>query len=232
MAEIVQRPTRGEDLLMLQRKLGYSNHDMQWMLGLNTLAYQKAVSVKGGRSPLNMPVALVIRLLRENAEFSPIPSEPRPKEFFELCRAVDPDFSAAKFATLFGRGETSAYRWLKNEKVSMTKSVRRWMLVMWRALVTAPTKAERKSRLDGFFETVVDEAGARGYDRALLAHANKWQLTNQPNEHKAPNAVGLGEKVERMVSVPAGKRVRAARVRSPTAKPKMKAGPTKAKPKR
>ena len=209
MVEEIQRPTRGEDMLMLQRKLGFNPRDMMWILGLNPTSYRTSISGSGGRQPLQMPVALVIRTLREHPELSLLPVEPSATDFFELCRKIDPTFTAAKLATLIGRAETSAYRWLKSTTPTMTKGARRWMLVMWLALKNARTRADRKQLLDGFFEVVLDEAEARGYDRAVLELAHQWRLTGAPKERKPPSAVGIAEGAERMISVPEKRRPKA-----------------------
>ncbi|MEO7326537.1 MAG: hypothetical protein ABIW82_17085 [Dokdonella sp.] len=202
MVDPIQRPTRGEDMLMLQRKLGFSTRDMMWILGLNPTSYRTSISGAGGRQPLQMPVALVIRTLSVHPELSLLPVEPSATDFFELCIEIDPAFSAAKLATLLGRSETSAYRWLKSTKVTMTKGARRWMLVMWLALKNAHARTARKQLLDGFFEVVLDEAEARGYDRSVLQLAHKWRLTSAPSKRKPPGAIGASEGADRMISVP------------------------------
>ena len=155
-----------------------------------------------------MPVAMVIRLLREHPEFSPIPSEPTAQAFYAFCHKLDPEFTPATFAILMGRAETSAYRWLKSSTPAMTKGARRWMLVMWRALSAAANRVERKARLDAFFEAMLDEATARGYDRSVLKHAHQWHLSGAPKAPKLPSAFGNASEGERMVSVPT-KRIKA-----------------------
>jgi len=168
---------RGEDITALQTRLGCTAHDMAFVLGIIPAQYYKLTNRTNARKPLPLAIALNVRFLTLHPEFSPLPPQPDPREFFEFCRTIDPNFSPGKLAVLATRSRAAAYRWFRTgpSPAPLRPAVARWILTAWQALREAPAK-DRPRVLRELFGIVADEAETRGYNRGALLAAQEWAM--------------------------------------------------------
>lgn len=176
--------------MALQTRLGCTVHDMAFLLGIVPAQYYKLVNRSNARKPLPLVIALNVRFLMMNPEFSPLPKSPDPREFFAFCRTIDPDFHLGKFAVLTTRSQAATYRWFRagDAPVILRPTLARWMLTAWQALHAAP-KSERRRMLHELCDVVADEAVARGFNRGALLYAHKLVADGKAPPQEADEAM-------------------------------------------
>lgn len=171
------KPVRGSDINRVERLLGYSQIDMQWLLGVPPGEYYRLRSETPGDDPasgegatgLSISQAMVLRTLADPEADSPIPQAPGIGEFYEfLSKNCNSDFTPRHLGVLLGRDGTAGYRWMRSARNGIQMAIRaegaRWMMLIYHRLKSIRTREDRKLALMEMYEAVIREAELRGYD--------------------------------------------------------------------
>lgn len=171
------KPVRGSDINRVERLLGYSQIDMQWLLRIPPGEYyrlrseQPGAPAKGkvGDTALSISQAMVLRTLADANANSPIPRAPGIGEFYDfLVEECDDSFTPRHMGVLLGRDGTAGYRWMRGARNGIQMAIRaegaRWMMLIYHQLKALGSRRARKEALDSIYASVIREAELRGYD--------------------------------------------------------------------
>lgn len=169
-----KRPVLGSDLLELQKKLDASTAEMHYILRMTPNEWADTVNAGRAKPITSIPVEIIVRVLDEFPELSPIPPLPDPKEVYEIVKGVR-DIPASRFAVLCGSEKTAAVRWFTQEGRQHPKSSRVLELLSGR-LKRAANPRDQADRLYEWEQMVKNIGLAR--EVADVTAAGSWSTAN------------------------------------------------------
>lgn len=108
------RPVFGSDLSDLGRRLGYTGADMRWLFGMSGPDWFETIGALRPRIVKDPARAILVRLLDESPELSPIAPKPNPKWIFDTLREIHgPEITKKRFGLAFGRHASAGRRWIE-----------------------------------------------------------------------------------------------------------------------
>ena len=139
------RPVLGSDLLELQKALDASTAEMHYILCMTPNEWADTVNAGRDEPIKSIPVEIIVRVLDESPELSPIPQPPDPNEIYELVKGIR-DMGMGAFAELCGSEQTAAVRWLTQQRAHHPKSSRVFEVLLGR-LTRGKNPLSRADRL-------------------------------------------------------------------------------------
>ena len=157
------RPVLGEDLDTLRESLALISADACWVFGTSTARWASFVR-ESRREPVNSgTIALLARAIDTYPGCIPMPPVARPDDVYAAVSVVMPGLDKRRLAVMFGREQSSGYRWmLDGSKISNTLS--RLLAIFLTAFrpAAAVSGSDAREMLDWWNELVMAEARARG----------------------------------------------------------------------
>jgi len=155
----------GKTLKRLSDLLSQRIASVSWLFGFSSAQWIK--NSNRGQGELLVQHSLMIRMLLERPELSPIPSVPTVQEVYELLCEVDPAFTRNNMSTMVGLSIKSTARIFDGG--TLTSTVSHMLLIIKNELLRLKTKKEKQAFYRYLQKNVSEEAESRGYcpDRVL-----------------------------------------------------------------
>jgi len=155
----------GKALKRLSDLLSQRIASVSWLFGFSSAQWIK--NSHRGQGELLVQHSLMIRMLLERPELSPIPEVPTVQEVYELLREIDPAFTRNKMSTIVGLSLKSTARIFGGG--TLTSTVSHMLLIIKNELLRLKTKEEKQAFYRYLHKNVTEEAESRGYcpDRVL-----------------------------------------------------------------
>lgn len=169
------RAVIGDDLDVLREQLGYSTADACWEYGMPMTKWAKIKNDNAKAVVDNPTLAILVRQLSENPDLSPIPAAPSAQDALDMITTLWPEgIERKEFAILFGKEESSGYRWLKKNG-NLSASVQRLFLVFSILLARSQDYGlSQTEMLDEWKSMVLHEGQQRGIENVF--DSGQWTI--------------------------------------------------------
>lgn len=157
-------PISGEMLNLLKATLGTKTSSLLWLFGWGSPQWSNMS--KRGPNELPGQHSLMIRLLMERPDLSPIPTPPSGQELYDLLSTYDPTLTPREFAVLLGLEPGSKDR-LLDDFSEKTSTVNHYMMIIKNELEELKTKKQKVDFVKFLREIAEEEAEARGLSKSF-----------------------------------------------------------------
>lgn len=169
---MLSKSLSGKELKRLSVVLNERVASLSWLFGFSSSQWVKNVNREKGE--LIIQHSLMIRMLLERPELSPIPKVPLVHEVYDLLVAIDPSLTRNKMATLVGLSTKSTKRIFGDG--TLTSTVGHMLLIIKNELGRLKTKQERREFYQFLQTNIRCEAEARGYDPDRVLDNIGWTI--------------------------------------------------------
>lgn len=157
-------PITGKMLNVLKAKLGTRTSSLLWLFGWGSSQWINMT--KKGAGQMTGQHAMLIRLLMDRPDLSPIPEPPSGQEVYNMLLEVDPSLTPREFPVLLGLEPGSKDRLLE-PGASRTATVNHLLLIIKNEMDRL-TSAKEKREFALYFRSIAEtEAESRGLDKSF-----------------------------------------------------------------
>ncbi|MCO4837191.1 MAG: hypothetical protein KC426_03725 [Oceanospirillaceae bacterium] len=168
----------GKELKRLSVVLNERIASLSWLFGFSSAQWVKNANREKGE--LLIQHSLMIRMLLERPELSPIPKVPLMHEVYDLLVAIDPSLTHNKMATIVGLSTKSTKRIFGDG--APTSTVGHMLLIIKNELTRLKTKQERREFYHFLQNNIKSEAESRGYDPDKVLNELGWTINAKPSD--------------------------------------------------
>ena len=168
----------GKELKRLSGLLNERIASLSWLFGFSSAQWVKNSNRKKGE--LLVQHSLMVRMLLERPELSPIPSVPTVQEVYELLLKIDPTITRNKMSSLVGLSTKSTARIFSGG--TLTSTVGHMLLIIKNELTLLKTKEEKQRFYSFLQDNVINEAESRGYCPDLVLKSVGWSVSAARNQ--------------------------------------------------
>lgn len=175
---MLSKALSGKELKRLSVVLNERIASLSWLFGFSSAQWVKNANREKGE--LLIQHSLMIRMLLERPELSPIPKVPLMNEVYELLVAIDPTLTPNKMATLVGLSTKSTKRIFGDS--APTSTVGHMLLIIKNELGRLKTKQEKREFYQFLQANIKNEADSRGYDADKVLNELGWTIHARSTE--------------------------------------------------
>ncbi len=164
----------GKELKRLSAVLNERIASIAWLFGFSSAQWVKNANREKGE--LAVQHSLMIRLLLDRPDLSPIPQAPLVSEVFEMLKKVDPNIKPNHLSTLVGLSPKSTARIFGD--TTPTSTVGHMLLIIKTELERLKTKEKQLAFYNQLKANVASEAEARGYQPKRVWDESGWSVNS------------------------------------------------------
>lgn len=162
----------GKMLNILKGMLGTRTSSLLWLFGWGSPQWTQAT--KRGPGEFAGQHSLMIRLLMDRPDLSPIPEPPSSKDVYELLSTYDPTLTPREFPVLLGLQPGSKDRMLDDE-ATKTAVVNHYLLIIKQEMDRLDTPAKKREFVAYLRSIAEEEAESRGLDTKSFWKEGGWR---------------------------------------------------------
>ncbi len=174
-------PISGKMLNLLKASLGTRVTSLQWLFGWASPQWISMTHKGPGELPGQH--SILIRLLLDRPDLSPIPEIPSGKEVYELLHKYDPTLTPRRFPILLGLQPGSKDRML-DDNANRTAAISNYMLIIKKEMERLETDEEKREFVAYLCSVAEDEAESRGLDREKFWVSGGWSKSMKTKAKK------------------------------------------------
>ena len=166
------QPIDGKMLNILKGTLGTRTSSLLWLFGWGSPQWTQATKREAGEFAGQH--ALMIRLLMDRPDLSPIPNPPSSREVYELLATYDPTLTPREFPVLLGLQPGSKDRMLDDE-ATKTAVVNHYLLIIKQEMDRLETAKQKRKFVSYLRSIAEEEAESRGLNKKTFWKEGGWR---------------------------------------------------------